>query len=125
MKEKINDLESRQPETVYETVAVKSDVDGGHPGDSEALSKLQQELAETLQRMEEIEKEYSEELETQKKHAHKVDKKLSKLQHAHENLEGEKRDLESQLKVAKESNEAEVNLKQEVIFYDCPLHLET
>ena len=63
---------------------------------------------------EETEKQHETELESQKKHAHKLDKKLSKAQKALEEAENMKRELESELKVAKESSEAEIKLKQEV-----------
>ena len=64
--------------------------------------------------VEEAEKEHESELESQRKHAHKLDKKLSKAQKSLEEAEGQRRELESQLKVAKEAAEEESKAKQEV-----------
>lgn len=82
------------------------------------VAELTAALSETNTRIQELETEHAAELESQKKQAHKTDKKLTKLQSAYDKLEAEKRDLESQLKVAKETAEAELKQKDEVsIFY--------
>ena len=88
---------------------------------SEEIERLQQELSEVHAHVGEAEKEHESELESQRKHAHKLDKKLSKAQKSLEEAEGQRRELESQLKVAKEAAEEESKAKQEVSLYGLPI----
>lgn len=82
--------------------------------DPDALNELNNAFAEALSRIEELEAEHTTDLEAQKKQAHKLEKKLKVQQTANEGLTEEKRELESELKVAKETAEAELKLKQDV-----------
>uniref|UniRef100_A0A7M5X8X7 Kinesin motor domain-containing protein n=1 Tax=Clytia hemisphaerica TaxID=252671 RepID=A0A7M5X8X7_9CNID len=116
LKDDIVELEAREPsERVVEKVVEKSVEGESSEDNSEAIAKLQEELTEAIERAEELEKEHETELESQRKHAHKLDKKLTKSQRNLEEAENKKRELESQLKIAKESAEADSNSKQEKI----------
>ncbi|XP_057300384.1 early endosome antigen 1-like [Hydractinia symbiolongicarpus] len=116
LRQRIEELEAREPEKIVETVTTTVPVVATaevSENSSADVAELTAALSETNTRIQELETEHAAELESQKKQAHKTDKKLNKLQSAYDKLEAEKRDLESQLKVAKETAEAELKQKDE------------